>query len=84
LLLTASPDKPGVPYVRAAIYRYIMSINTENIATVTGPFMPRSEYVDGLARVEGPRTEIGKLIVSDRTKFNTEPATKADARCDGR
>jgi len=61
-----------------------MNIASEYTATITGPFKPRSENIEGFARVEGPRIEIGKLIVSDKTKFSTEPATRVDARWDGR
>jgi hypothetical protein len=57
-----SPTKgtyPGVPYVRAAIYTYIINMTRVNPATITGPFRPRSENIAGLARVVGPLIEIG-------------------------
>lgn len=58
---------------------------TAKMATIIGALTPWSAYVFLLGRaIDVPQIETGALMVSDKTKLRTEPATRAEAKCEGR
>jgi hypothetical protein len=62
------------------MYTNIAIRTIEYAATTRGPFRPRSDHVLGRGRVFGPRIDTGKLTLSEKIKFRTAPAMRAEAR----
>ena len=70
----------GRPYVKGAIQRNMPMTTAVNPKTTPQAAGVIFALTAGLNLVLGPDAETGKLTVSIKMKFKTEPATSAEAR----
>lgn len=69
LLLTCSPVKPGVPYVKGAMNANIKNKKKLKETRITGPFKPISEYCEGRSLVWSfNRDRIVNSVAKDEVK----------------